>query len=157
MTAADPREAFRSAAAEMMGEFERQRTRMHELQETMRSVSGTGRSPLGLVTATVGSQGELTDITFNPRDVKRARPEQLSEEVLAAVAAARADAMGKLSQVMPTSPFSGTSFSDIASGKADLASLLPDPATLLAGRAPRPGHGRPAAPSDDDEWDESRA
>ncbi len=153
MTSADPREVFRAAAAEMMGEFDRQREKMHQLQETMKSVSGTGRSPLGLVTATVGSQGELTDIVFNPRDVKRARPEQLSEEVLAAVRAARADAMGKLSEVMPPSPFSGTSFSDLASGKADLASLLPDPSALLSAR-PADAARRAAARSVDDEWDE---
>jgi DNA-binding protein YbaB len=138
----------------MMGEFERQREKMHQLQEKMKSVSGTGRSPLGLVTATVGSQGELTGITFNPRDVKRARPEQLSEEVLAAVRAARADAMGKLAEVMPPSPFSGTSFSDLASGKTDLASLLPDPSTLLSARPP--GSARRSGPADD-EWDEGGA
>lgn len=155
MTSADPREVFRAAAAEMMGEFDRQRQKMHQLQETMKSVSGTGRSPLGLVTATVGSQGELTDIIFNPRDVKRARPEQLSEEVLAAVRAARADAMGKLSEVMPPSPFTGTTFSDLASGKADLASLLPDPSVLLAGR-PAAAARRAARPADD-EWDEGSA
>lgn len=152
MTSADPREVFRAAAAEMMGEFDRQREKMHQLQETMRTVSGSGRSPLGLVTATVGSQGELTDVTFNPRDFKRARPEQLAEEVLAAVRAARSDAMAKLAEVMPPSPFSGTSFSDLASGKADLASLLPDPSTLLSARPYPPG--RPAAGPADDEWDE---
>lgn len=154
MTSADPREVFRAAAAEMMGEFDRQRERMQKLQETMRTVSGSGRSPLGLVTATVGSQGELTDITFNPRDLRRAKPEQLSQEVLAAVRAARTDAMTKLGEVMPPSPFSGTSFADLASGKADLASMLPDPSTLLSARQHRPG--RPASAADD-EWAEGGA
>lgn len=147
MTSANSREVFEAAAAEMMGEFERQRVRMAELQARMQSVSGSGRSPLGLVTATVGAQGELTEITFNPRDVKRARPEQLSEEVLAAVGAARADVMRKLTEVMPPSPFAGVSFADIAAGKADLAAFLPDPSTLLSAR-------RPPRAARDDEWDE---
>lgn len=155
-TPGSPRAAFAAAAEEMRGEFERQRRKLTELQERMRSVSATAESPLGLVTATVGAQGELTTVTVHPRKFKRATPEQLGTEIVAAVAAARAEAGKQVAAAMPPSPFSGVSFTDIASGELDLADLMPDPSALFGGATRKAGDATAAArrTAEDDGWAE---
>jgi DNA-binding protein YbaB len=57
-------------------------------------VTGVGEAADGMVTATVTAEGNIKEVTFNPR-VKRLDAEKLAEEIVAAVQAAQTDAMNK--------------------------------------------------------------
>lgn len=156
-TPGSPRAVFAAAAEEMLGECERQRRQLGELQERMSTGSATAESPpLGMVGAMVGARGDLTAVTVHPRKFKRATAAQLGTEIVAA-AAARVEAGKLVAAAMPPSPFSGVSFTDIASGELELADLLPDPSALFGGGTQRAGDGTPAGrrAEKDDGWAEA--
>jgi DNA-binding protein YbaB len=70
---------------------------VQHLQEAMGrigEVTGVGEAADGLVKATVTGEGNIKEVTFNPR-VKRLDAQKLAEEVLVAVQAAQADAVSK--------------------------------------------------------------
>jgi DNA-binding protein YbaB len=80
---------------------------VRHLQETMGrlgEVTGVGEAADGMVKATVSAEGNIKEVTFNPR-IKRLGAEKLAEEIVVAVQAAQTDATNK-SQEMVTEAIS---------------------------------------------------
>ncbi|GHJ46933.1 hypothetical protein Cs7R123_42750 [Catellatospora sp. TT07R-123] len=120
MTAAD--RGLEQAAAD----YARHRAFAIEAHRRMAAVSATMTSPQGLVTATVGAQGELRALTFNSQDYRRMAPAELARTVLDTVARARQSVLQQLLGELPEAPVGGLSVRDLMEGTADLERLLPE-------------------------------
>ena len=108
----------------------------------MRTATATVKSSKGLVTVTVGPQGEITELTFNTRGYRSMAPAELSTVLTETIAKARAEVAEQMrAAVTPFLP-AGLAFDDMRAGKVDWAAMLPerpfDAGAGLAGLATRP-------------------
>jgi DNA-binding protein YbaB len=118
------REDLQAHLDELMEQYQAKRAQLQELQRQLGTAQATVTAADGMVTVTVGAQGRLTGLEFDPRVYRKLSPSQLAECVLAAVQ----EAGGQISDQMRTAlePLvpDGTSYGDI--GGVDLAKVLPE-------------------------------
>jgi len=132
-------EDHRTRADELVAGYRRSREQLAAVQAALAAVTATAASSDGSVTATVGPQGRLAELTLAPDAYGRHRPRELAEMIVEVTARAAATAAARAQDI--------------------LAPVLPagaDPEATLTGRADlRPGEiaplDRPApAPIEDD-------
>ena len=107
---------------EMLAEYQKARSSMHEIQERMRTASATVKSDNKMVSVSVDARGEITDLTFHTRAYRTMAPAELAKVLLATMTKARAAVLAQVREL--TSPFlpNGVNFDDLRSGKADYSS-----------------------------------
>jgi DNA-binding protein YbaB len=81
-----------------MGEFDRLRTGMGELQQKLRQITATAKSDDGYVKATVGPRGQLVRLELDPRIYRRPDSKQLAATITQTINRATADAMAQVSE-----------------------------------------------------------
>jgi DNA-binding protein YbaB len=81
-----------------MGEFNRMRTGMGELQQKLRQITATAKSDDGYVTAVVGPRGQLVRLELDPRIYRRPDSKQLATTISDTIKRAAADAMAQVSE-----------------------------------------------------------
>jgi len=126
---------------EVLAQYQQARADLQAVQERVRSVTATVKSSKGLVTVTVGPQGDITELTFNTRGYRSMVPAELSTVLIETIAKARAEVAEQMrAAVTPFLPFD-LSFDDMRAGKVDWTAMLPerpfDAGTGLAGLATR--------------------
>jgi DNA-binding protein YbaB len=89
---------LRARAEELMGEFNRLRTGMGELQQKLRQITATAKSDDGYVKATVGPRGQLIRLELDPRIYRRPDSKQLAATITQTINRATADAMAQVSE-----------------------------------------------------------
>ncbi|GIH14078.1 YbaB/EbfC family nucleoid-associated protein [Rugosimonospora africana] len=89
---------LRARAEELMGEFNRLRTGMGELQQKLRQITATAKSDDGYVKATVGPRGQLIRLDLDPRIYRRPDSKQLAETITETIKRATADVMAQVSE-----------------------------------------------------------
>lgn len=89
---------LRARAEELMGEFNRLRTGMGELQQKLRQITATAKSDDGYVKATVGPRGQLVRLELDPRIYRRPDSKQLAATITQTINRATADAMAQVSE-----------------------------------------------------------
>ena len=106
-----------------------------QTQERIATMTATVTSPQGMVTVSVGSQGEVTALSFNSQDYRRTAPAELAHIVLDTIQRARQNLITQLADEMPAAAFGGITFRDVMAGTVDLEKMLPD-RLFFDGRAP---------------------
>lgn len=124
---------------ELLADYRRSRDRLADMQRSLAAVSESVTSPDGLVKATVGAHGTLTDLVIADAAYVRMSPSDLAKLIVRTTAAA------------------ATKASETAN--RTVSPLLPvhtDPAALLAGRADlTPAElAPPSARRDDDSFED---
>jgi DNA-binding protein YbaB len=118
------REEWQAHLDELMEQYQAKRAQLQELQRQMSSAEATVKAADGMVTVTVGAQGRLTGLEFNPRVYRRLSPSELAECVLAAVQEAGGRVGDQMRSVMEPLVPDGTSYGDMES--FDLSKVLPE-------------------------------
>lgn len=90
--------AARARAEELQARFDRLREGYADLQRTVLAVRGTATSDDGLVTVTVGPNGQLVDLELSPRIYRRPDARRLAETIVETVMAAAGEAAGKVAE-----------------------------------------------------------
>jgi DNA-binding protein YbaB len=118
------REDLQAHLDELMEQYQAKRSQLQELQRQMGSAEATVTAADGMVTVTVGAQGRLTGLEFNPRVYRRLSPSELAECVLAAVQEAGGQVGDQMRAVLEPLVPNGTSYGDM--GSVDLSKVLPE-------------------------------
>lgn len=89
--------ALRVRADELIGELDRLRTGMGDLQQRLRQITATATSSDGYVTAVVGPRGHLIRLTLDPRIYRRPDSKQLATTIAKTIQQAAEDATAQVS------------------------------------------------------------
>ena len=123
----------RAQVDDLLADYRRSRDQLASVHQRLVSISESATSPDGLVTATVGPDGTLTELTIADAAYRQHRPADLAKVIVSTTAAA-ADRAAKLAGevVAPVLP-AGTDPAALLRGTADLtpAELVP-PAPVAA-------------------------
>jgi len=99
------RDEWQSQIDEMLRQYRQMRDRLGELQREAATLTATARSPDGLVTATVGAQGQLVALRLDPDALRRLDVTVLAAQIVstagAAAGAVRERAAQALKGVVP--------------------------------------------------------
>lgn len=128
-------------------EYRRTRAQFVEVGRKLRTLTSTVTSPDGLLTMTVGPQGDLTELKFNNEKYRDMRPKDLASLIQDTLRKAREGLASQIGEVMPASPFANASFDDLLKPDFDWSSLMPEnvPATTpFSSRS----HSRPETAED---------
>ncbi len=90
---------LRARADELLGELDRLRSGLGELQRKLREITATARSDDGYVTAVVGPRGQLIRLDIDPRIYRRPDSKQLAATITATVHEAAAAAAATMAEV----------------------------------------------------------
>jgi DNA-binding protein YbaB len=82
--------AMRNRADELLGELNRLRSGLQDLQQRLRAANATVTSEDGLVTATVGPRGQLVSLELDPRIYRRPDSKHLASTITQTVQKAAA-------------------------------------------------------------------
>ena len=115
------------------------RTDAIEAQQQVESMSATVTSSSGLLTVSVGAQGDLRDLKFNLRDYRDMPSAELAHVIVETIGLARESVMRQILDTVPALSFGGMSLTDIMQGKADWTSLFPE--ALMPEATPFPSNG----------------
>jgi DNA-binding protein YbaB len=118
------REDLQAHLDELMATYQTKRAQLQELQRQMGSAGSTVTAADGMVTVTVGAQGRLTGLEFNPRVYRKLSPSELAECVLTAVQEAGAQVGEQMRTALEPLMPEGTSYGDM--GGVDLSKVLPE-------------------------------
>ncbi|REE96572.1 YbaB/EbfC family nucleoid-associated protein [Thermomonospora umbrina] len=69
---------------ELLKEYRDKRAQLRELQERLATAEATATAADGMVTVTVGSQGQIKNVEFDPRVYRRLSPTELADAVMEA-------------------------------------------------------------------------
>ncbi|MCW2897936.1 MAG: hypothetical protein JWO67_201 [Streptosporangiaceae bacterium] len=111
---------------ELLEEYNRKREDLKALQEKMASVETTVTAVEGMITVTVGPQGRLTGLEFNPRVYRRLSASELAEAVLGAVQEATAQVGDQMRAAMEPLLPETASYDKVAGAGFDLSKLVPE-------------------------------
>jgi DNA-binding protein YbaB len=92
-------DAMRAQADDLMAQFERMRSGMTELQQSLRAVKATVTSRDGLVTASVGPRGQLLKLELDPRIYRRPNSRELAATITETVQEATQKAMAEVERL----------------------------------------------------------
>src|SRR5256885_14605181 len=98
---------------EVLAQYQQARADLQAVQERVRRVTATVKSSKGMVTVTVGPQGDITELTFNTRGYRTMAPAELSTVLTETIAKARAEVAEQMrGAITPFLP-AGASFDDL--------------------------------------------
>ncbi|MBC6460515.1 YbaB/EbfC family nucleoid-associated protein [Actinomadura sp. HBU206391] len=117
------REDLQAHLDELMKQYRAKRSQLQDLQRQMGSAQAIVEAADGMVTVTVGAQGRLTGLEFDPRVYRRLSPSELAECVLAAVNEAAGQVGDQVRAVLEPLVPADTAFGDVDG--ADLSKVLP--------------------------------
>jgi DNA-binding protein YbaB len=131
----------RGQVEELLADYRRSRDQLASVQRDLAGITASATSPDGLVTATVGSGGTLTELELADNAYRAHRPAQLAELILRTTEAAAAKAAERTYRTLAPVLPSDTDPAALVRGTADLA-----PEEI----APPPPPPRRAETEDDD-------
>jgi DNA-binding protein YbaB len=105
--------------------FERTRRQLGEVQAKVSTLTGTATSKDGMVTATVGPRGTLTELTFHARAFRRLSPTELAEAVVATVREATDDVQAKAAKLYQPFLPRTADYAQLMRGEVDLSAFVP--------------------------------
>jgi len=118
------REDLQAHLDELMEQYQAKRAQFQNLQQQMSSAQATVTAADGMVKVTVGAQGRLTGLEFDPRVYRKLSPTELAECVLAAVQEAGSQIGDRMRAALEPLVPDGTSYGE--TGRLDLSKLLPE-------------------------------
>jgi DNA-binding protein YbaB len=119
-------EEYKLKIDELTAQYTKSREDALASHQRLQEVSETVTSKKGLVTVTVGAQGEIRSLTLNNRTYRDMAPAELSHVIVDTLKTARKRVEKHFVQALPSTVLGGMSVEDILSGKVDLAKFLPE-------------------------------
>jgi DNA-binding YbaB/EbfC family protein len=116
------REEWQAHIDELLERYQQQREQLKDMQAKLASLGATGEAADGMVKVTIGAQGQLTKVEFDPRVYRKLASEELAEAVLAAAR----DASGQIDE-QRREAMSGHVPEEVLDG--DFEKILPDDLT----------------------------
>ncbi|HEX2314101.1 MAG TPA: YbaB/EbfC family nucleoid-associated protein [Thermomonospora sp.] len=90
---------------ELLKEYREKRAQLRELQERLATAQATATAADEMVTVTVGPQGQIKNIEFDPRVYRRLSPTELADAIMEAAEAAAAQVRQEVQEaVTPLAP-----------------------------------------------------
>jgi hypothetical protein len=135
----------------LLADYRRTREQLADVHQALLAIKESVTNPDGLVTATVGPQGNLLNLVISDAAYQRYRAAELGQEVVKTVAAAAARAAERANATLrPVLPPDADPAALIA-GRADLqpAEIEPEPK-----EPPQPRPSRPPREDDVDDYEE---
>lgn len=111
---------YRAQVEELLSGYRRSRERLADVHRQLALVSASAQSADGLVTATVGARGELTDLVLDGDAYTRYRPSELAAHIVRAVREATAEAFSGAEEIMAAALGRDTDPRAVLAGTADL-------------------------------------
>lgn len=111
---------------ELLGEYGRKRAQLKDLQEQMASAQATVTTEDEMITVTVGPQGRLIGLEFNPRAYRKYSTSELAEAVLAVAQEAAAQVGDQMRSALAPMLPDGQTVETVAGEQVDLDKLLPE-------------------------------
>jgi DNA-binding protein YbaB len=121
------REQWQSHIDEMLQQYRQMRDRLGALQQEVAALSATARSPDGLVTATVGAQGQVVGLRIDPEALRRLDAAALAGQIVATAGVAAGAVRERAGETLKG--FVPPRFKDAidADGTVDVLRLIPQP------------------------------
>lgn len=113
-------EDHRARADELVAGYRRSREQLKAVQAALAAVTATAASSDGSVTATVGPQGRLTELTFAADVYRTHRPRELAELIVELTARAAATVAARAEDVVAPVLPAGADPEAMLAGRADL-------------------------------------
>jgi DNA-binding protein YbaB len=107
-----------------LAELAEQRDRIAEVQEKVGKTTTVRHSKDRILSVTVDGRGDLRKVAFDGTRYRRLAPAELAKLIIDTVNDARSEAMRKVGGMMDADVLPGVSFEDIATGKADVDSVV---------------------------------
>lgn len=98
----DANQALRARFDDVFGQYQRLRSGLDDIQRRLAEMQVSAESPDGLVRATVGARGQLTDLRIDRRAYRDLDPDQLGRTVVATVQDASARTTEQVRELMST-------------------------------------------------------
>ncbi|MGH3434610.1 MAG: YbaB/EbfC family nucleoid-associated protein [Thermocrispum sp.] len=119
---------------EAMARYQRRREELGEFQRRMAQVSAKVAAPRQVVSVTVGSHGELRELTFPSPAYKNMTPSELASVIMNTIDQARAQALDQAADLLAPMLPAGVNPRELVRGKADLDAMMPeDPERIAVG------------------------
>lgn len=106
---------------ELLADYRRSRAQLADVHQQLARVSATAQSADGLVTATVGARGELTDLVLDAEVYTRYRPSELAAHIVRAAKEATAEAFSGAEEILAPALGRSADPGAVLSGTADLS------------------------------------
>lgn len=112
---------YRAQVDELLADYHRSRERLTTVHQELSSISASASSADGLVTATVGARGVLTELVIAKDAYERYRPAELAAQIVRVCGEATISAFARTGEVLAPAVPSGTDPQALLLGTADLA------------------------------------
>lgn len=129
----------------LLGEYQRQRDSLAEMQRKMRALSATATSPRREVSVTVGQNGVLTDIRFPTGAHKRLTPADLTAVIMATHLEAKESVMEQAASLLAPMLPTGVDAHSLVRGNAGADAFLPAEPRIATSVREILGMGKPAS------------
>lgn len=120
-------DVFRATIDELAGEVNRQIARVRETYARLGEVESTATSADGLVSVTVGSNGQVRGIELNPRVYRKLDPSELAGSIMAQVDRATAVVSEERKKLMEPLMPDGVPYEEVFGERITLDAFLPQP------------------------------
>ncbi|EIE97604.1 YbaB/EbfC family nucleoid-associated protein [Saccharomonospora glauca] len=111
---------YRAQVEELLADYRRSREQLADVHRRLAQVSASAQSADGMVTATVGARGELTDLVLDSEAYTRYRPSELAAHIVRAAREAAAEAFCGAEEIMAAALGRDVDPGALLSGTADL-------------------------------------
>jgi DNA-binding protein YbaB len=122
---------FASRLEELAASYERARSDVRQTQDQLRTITATVKSDKGLLTVTVGAQGQITELRFNSRAYRSMSPGALATVLTETIEKARLAVTTRVGEIVGGSLPAGLSFDAVREGAVDWDAVLPQPTQSL--------------------------
>jgi DNA-binding protein YbaB len=116
---------LRARLEHLITEYDHMRGNLATLRQRLATAQGEAKSEDGSVRVTVGPQGELRALEITPRAYRHLSPSELATEIMRLSGKATENVREQMQEVMAPFLPAGVSYADVATGKADPATLTP--------------------------------
>lgn len=111
---------YRAQVDELLADYHRSRERLTTVHRELAAVSASASSDDGLVTATVGGRGVLTELVIAQEAYERYRPAELAAQIVRVTGEATITAFARTGEVLAPAVPAGTDPQALVLGTADL-------------------------------------
>jgi DNA-binding protein YbaB len=111
---------------QLAADYAQHRATAIAMQRQLQTISTTATSANGLVTVTLGPQGEIRTLAFGSRAYREMAPAELAHAIVDTIERARDGMRRQILDMLPVPAVAGTTFEDILQGRVDWTSLLPE-------------------------------
>ncbi|WP_433382336.1 YbaB/EbfC family nucleoid-associated protein [Streptosporangium sp. CA-115845] len=116
---------FRVAFEELAEEYARQAEQLREMYAKLGELTATAQSNDHMVTVTVGLNGQIRSIEFDPRVYRKLSPSELSQSIIEQIGLAVGEVSERTRELMEPFAPEGLPYDELFGEQASFESFLP--------------------------------